>query len=488
MHSSPFDSAVRLAVAIREGRETSEDLTTAYLQRIRQHNPELHALVQDDEDVARRDARERDADLRSNVLRGPLHGVPVTVKESFDMKGLRTTVNLKMLADNIATSDAMVVRRLREAGAVIVGKTNLPTMLSDFQSFGPLYPTANNPHDPARTPGGSTGGGGAAVAAGLTALEIGSDIGGSIRVPAHFCGVFGLKPTENSLMHGDGHVPPVPTARGGYVSMASVGPLARTMDDIELAWSLIDQPTWSYFHHLPQRPATQRALADYRVAWFSEAGGIACGEDTRLVLASFIDKLESAGVTSVEQPLDLAWWREAYAIWALLFGVIAGQDTPWIGRVLLRRQLGRMARGTSMGIMGPLGKGLGLDLLAFVRALRRRMALVARLEQQFRGVDFIVSPVAAGPAFPHNHRHEPIALEGRSLPYMDYVAAFTVAYNACGNPALVVPAGRSREGLPIGLQIAGPHYSEPDLIRFGKLIEQLGAASFTPPERYAVAS
>ena len=270
--------------------------------------------------------------------------------------------------------------------------------------------------------------------------------------------------------------------------MASVGPLARTMDDVELAWSLIEQPTWSYFRHLPQRPAGEKSLAEYRVAWFAEAGGIACDEDTRRVLASFVGKLQSAGVTSVERPLDPEWWREAYQIWALLFGVIAGQDTPWIGRVLLRRQLGRMARGTSMGILEPLGKGLGLDLIAFVRALRRRIALVAGLEHHLRDVDFIVSPVAAGPAFLHNHSHEPIDLDGRTLPYMDYVAPFTVAYNACGNPALVVPAGRSRQGLPIGLQIAGPHYSEPDLIRFGRLVEQLGAAAFTPPERYAVAT
>jgi hypothetical protein len=161
---------------------------------------------------------------------------PSPSKRRSTSAAFETTVNFPRLKNNVAVSDALVARRLKEAGATILGKTNVPTMLSDYQTFGPLYPTANNPYDLTRTPGGSTGGGASAVAAGLTTLEIGSDLGGSIRVPAHFCGVFGLKPTEDGGIHGDGHVPPLPNAPGGFVAMAWVGPLARTMADIELAW------------------------------------------------------------------------------------------------------------------------------------------------------------------------------------------------------------------------------------------------------------
>lgn len=484
MTATHFSPAVQLASSVRDGQETSEALTTAYVERIRNHNPALNAIVQASEQDALREARERDADLATNLEPGRLHGVPVTVKEAFDMKGLTTTVNFPQLKDNVATSDSLVVQRLRAAGAVILGKTNVPTMLADYQSFGPLYPTATNPYDTGRTPGGSTGGGAAALAAGLTALEIGSDIGGSIRVPAHFCGLFGLKPTENSLVHGEGHVPPVPGARGGYVSMASVGPLARTMADIDLAWSIIGAPSWNYLSHLPQKPAAAKRLNEYRIGWFSDPPGFACGTETRTVLEAFLRRLEYAGVTCLERSLDRDWWNEAYQLWGLLFGSIMSQDIPWVGRLITKWQFSRMGRGASIPVLRSLMRGLDRDFMAFTGGLRRRMKLIDSFRQQFDDVDFVVCPVAAGPAFPHNHTHGPIELEGREIPYMDYVAPFTVPFNACGNPVLVVPAGRTATGLPIGLQIAAPHYAERDLIHFGELVEEIGVASFSPPDGY----
>jgi amidase len=191
MGDSAFASASEHATSIREKRTSCQQLAELYINRIHQYNPALHALVISTEAEALRTARERDADLKHGIVRGPLHGVPVTVKEAFNLAGFRTTVNFPPLKNNIAATDALIVKRLKAAGASILGKTNIPTMLSDCQSFGPLYPTANNPYDVTRTPGGSTGGGAAAVAAGLTTIEIGSDIGGSIRLPAHFCACSG---------------------------------------------------------------------------------------------------------------------------------------------------------------------------------------------------------------------------------------------------------------------------------------------------------
>ena len=474
MADSPYASASELATSIREQDVSCQALAELYVGRIRQYNPALNAIVISNEADAIRTARERDDDLRQHIVRGPLHGVPVTVKESFNLSGLKTTVNFPRLKNNVATGDALIVRRLKEAGATILGKTNIPTMLSDYQSFGPLYPTANNPYDVTRTPGGSTGGGAAAVAAGLTTFEIGSDIGGSIRVPSHFCGVFGLKPTENAAMHGEGHVPPEPNSRSGFVAMASMGPLARSMADIELAWKVINQPEWKYFLHLPQKPQVKTTLGDYKVAWFADAGSVACGEETKQALSTFVRRLEAGGVITEERPFDDRWLNEAYAVFGLLFGSIAGQDAPWIVRQIMKRQFSRMGAGTTTRILEPLKAGLNLRFTAFSRALKRRVELVQELQRRFEACDFIISPVAAGPAFRHNHQHRPIDLDGRTVPYIDYVMPFVSIYNACGNPVLAVPAGRSADGLPIGLQIAAPHYAEAELIHFGKLIEQLG--------------
>ncbi len=483
MADSPFAPATAQAADIRDGRTSSHDRVRLYLDRIRRHNPTLHAIVIGNEDDAVRTARERDEELKNGAVRGPLHGVAVTVKESFNIAGLKTTVNTPQLRHNVATSDAFVVQRVKEAGAAILGKTNIPTMLADFQSYGPIYPAANNPWDTARTPGGSTGGGAAAVAAGLTAMEFGSDMGGSIRLPSHFCGVFGLKPTDNMGMHGEGHVPPLPGSRSGFVAMASAGPLARTMADIELAWTVINEASWRYFFHLPARPRGKRHLEQYRVAWFDDAGRVSCGDDTRRVLGEFIRTLEGAGVRTAKRSFDQAWLDSAYAVWGILFGAILGQDSSWIVRQIIKYQLRTMGRGAVTPMLGALHTGLNLRFVDVSRAIKQRMDLVAELDRQFDEYDFIVSPIAAGPAFRHNHKSRPVNLDGTTLAYGDYVLPFTAPYSACGNPVLVVPAGRSASGLPIGLQIAAPHYAEEELIHFGKLVEQLGMR-FVPPEGY----
>jgi amidase len=321
------------------------------------------------------------------------------------------------------------------------------------------------------------------VAAGLTTLEIGSDINGSIRIPAHFCGVFGLKPTENMPMHGEGHVPPVPNSRGGFVAMASVGPLARTMSDIELGWRQINRQAWSYFSHLPSKPRVKNALSDYRIAWFDNAGRVECGNETRTTLGALIQRLESAGVKCENRPFDPSWLDQAYAVWGQLYGTMLGQDAPWLLRQVLKFRFARMGTGASIDLAAPVKTGLGLDFKGFSRALEQRKELVKELQRRFDDYDFIISPVATGPAFAHNPKHAPIELDGRTISYLDYAMPFVTSYNACGNPALVIPAGRSGGGLPIGLQIAAPHYAEDELIHFGTLVERLGA-TFAPPRGY----
>ena len=478
--STAFAPVSAVAESIRAREVSCLDVVSLYCRRIRKYNPGLHAIVSDNEASAMRGAAERDSEMARQIVRGPLHGVAVTVKESFDLAGLATTANFRLFKNNVARSDALVVERLKEAGAVILGKTNVPVMLADYQTFGPLYPVANNPFDRRCTPGGSSGGGAAAVAAGLTGFEIASDLGGSIRVPAHFCGVFGLKPTENGAILGDGHVPPPPGKTGGYLAMASIGPLARNMLDIELAWRVINQPSGKVPYRAPQKPRTKTALCDYKIAWFDNAVDVPCGEETKRVLHAFLGKLNAAGVEQEHRTFDSEWLVAACQVWSSLLGTMVGQHAPWLARQLMKYQFSKLSHGSVMNVSGPWKTGLDLRFRDFSRALGLRRELVRDLDRRFEEYDFIVSPVAAGPAFLHNPKRRPIEMDGRFTAYLDYAMPFTVCYNACGNPALVVPAGRDSNGLPIGVQIAAPHYGEPELIHFGKLIERLGFSCQQP--------
>jgi amidase len=233
-----FKSATDLARAIARGELSSREALDLYLARIEKHNPAVNAVIALRADEARREAEQADAALRKGGHRGPLHGVPMTVKESFDVAGLPTTWGVEKLRNNIAAQDALAVRRLRAAGAVVFGKTNVPYLLSDWQSYNCVYGTSNNPWDVSRSPGGSSGGSAAALAAGLTGLELGSDIGSSIRNPAHYCGVYGHKTTYGIASPG-GQAPP------GVVSipdLSVIGPLGRSAVDLELGLGIIAGP------------------------------------------------------------------------------------------------------------------------------------------------------------------------------------------------------------------------------------------------------
>lgn len=481
----PFATAHDMADLILQKKATAEALTHLYLDRIKKYNHQLHCMVVIDEAGALATARVRDRELKEGIIRGSLHGVPVSVKESFNLKGHKTTVNFPLLKNNVATKDAVVVQRLRDAGAVILGKSNVPTLLSDNQTRGPLFPTANNPWDTSLTTGGSTGGGAAAIAAGLTTFEIGTDIGGSIRNPASFCGIFGLKPTENQYIQ-SGHVPPLPGSKGGYISMASIGPLARSMGDIALAWQVIHQAEWKYLNSLPVHSMAPKygRLSDYKVGWFDHCGQVVCSPSAQNVLHTGLEKLAKKGLKIHEIKLDERWLQETFEVWSSLFAFVSGQQAPWILRQIMKIKFSRQSRGTHLRGLKNLKKSLGMDFRVFSRTLAKRQRIIAELIGLFQEYDFIISPTSPGPAFPHNPKHKPIAYEGQRYPYPDYNFPFTFPYNACGNPALVLPGGVSAQKLPIGIQIAGPHFSEHELIHFGLLAEQAGLR-FHPPDGYS---
>lgn len=462
---------------------SAQDITQAYYQQISRHNKQLHAIVIDNSEAAIRQAQALDQQLANGLSCGPLHGVPVTVKESFNLAGSKTTVNYPPLKNNVAQQDSILVQRLKEAGAIILGKTNIPLLLADVQTFGPLYPTCNNPWDLTRTPGGSTGGGAAAVAAGMSSFELGSDIGGSIRNPSNFCGLFGLKPTQNS--HGqDGHVPPLPKRPRGFAAMASTGPLARTMDDIALAYAVCYQPRWDYQRYLPvnvQRPM-HHSLADYRVGYFDEQLGMGCSADTQHALSTMVSNLQAAGATVEKIQPDPQLMSRILENWVRLFGFVAGQDVNWVMRQGMRWMFGKDIKGSRINAKRALKQGLSLNFQAFTSALYEQQACIAEFSRYFDDYDVILSPTSAGPAFKHNHKHAPIDLDGEAVHYVDYAFLFVMPYNLMGNPVLTVPTGPGKTtGLPIGLSFAAPLHADDALIHFGKLIEASGYRFQAPP-------
>ena len=283
-----------MAQAIREHKITSLELTKHVLERIELHNPRLNAIVTLMREEALERSRAADKALRGGDLWGPLHGVPITIKDCFEISGVRTTSGSPSLKDHVPENDAVAVARLRAAGGIILGHTNVPIMAGDWQSYNKIFGTTNNPWNLERTPGGSTGGGAAAVAAGLSFLSLGSDIGGSIRIPSHFCGVYGHKPTLNVIPL-RGHIPPPPGGPPGpplYLPVA--GPLARNAEDLKIALEVLGGPdaedAKAYRWNLP--PARHRSLSDYRLGYVLNHPACPVSTDVKTVIQCAVDALQ----------------------------------------------------------------------------------------------------------------------------------------------------------------------------------------------------
>ena len=477
-----YQTASRLAQAIRDRAISSEAAVQAHLDHIAAHNERLNALVILRTAAALERAREADAALARGEVWGPLHGVPITVKEAFNMKGLKTTINFKPLKNHVAAEDAVVVTRLNEAGAVILGKTNIPTLLADYQADGPIYGRTNNPYDLTRTPGGSTGGGAAAVAAGLSPLELGSDMGGSVRVPSHFCGLFGLKPTENTLPM-QGHIPPLPGTKGGVLFMANFGPLARSLDDVKLAFDIIKGPDYRDVKAPPiqWQPPSGRTLSDYKLAWTNTFGPFSADAETCTLLDDLARQISKQGAAIAKQTPSEFDFEEAWGVWGNIFGYVMGEDAPPPIRLLMKlqwmRQPGRAAKGIS--------KGLSVNFVHYARTVKKRQAFIARLQAFFDDYDFWLCPTAMTPAFPHCKPGTDLDVDGRKTPYFAAAGAFATIFNLTGHPGLIIPLGQSRSGLPIGLQIVGPYWSEPELFHFASHLAAL-TPGFQAPKGYAV--
>lgn len=496
-----FQTAMQLAEGIRRGLFSSVEVLEAHLRQVAKHNPRLNALVTIDEEGARRRAQEADEALARGELWGPLHGVPVTLKDAWETAGMRTTCGSMRLKDHLPQADSTVAARLKAAGAILYAKSNLPEMAMDVQTDNDLFGRTHNPWDPSRTPGGSTGGGAAALAAGLSALEVGSDLGGSIRIPAHFCGVFGLKATHQRLSMA-GHIPPLPGGRPGGLlgSMVSAGPLARSAADLRLALTLLAGPDRRSVD-LPPVPCAgeeEKPWSEYRIAWADELGAPVC-QEARTAIAHLVSDLEKLGSQVVYARPDLFGLQDLLETYGELLGAglaSAGFKPPLPGFLL--KLLAGSVKGMGRGYL----TGMGATLADYVRFTERQTMAVQLVERFFLGdggrrgdggrpVDAWIIPVTCTPAFAHRafksqseRSSATLDVDGLPVDFFTAVQGCCVPFNITGSPAVVIPIGLTAAGLPIGAQIVGPRWSEMRLLALAEKISREVSGPFCPPPGY----
>ena len=466
--------------ALDRGEISSAELTEMHLQRIDEVNGPLNAIINVTADRARAEAAEADA-RRAKGERAALLGLPITMKESNAIAGLPQSAGIAELKGLVAEEDGPVGARVMAAGAVLLGQTNIPVALSDWQADSPVYGRTNNPWDLDRSPGGSTGGGSAALAAGLTPLEFGSDIGGSVRIPAAFCGVYGHRPSE-TLVPRVGSFPGA--NRPNAAALLGVqGPLARSAYDLELGLDVIAGPealedvAW----RLELPAARAEALREFRVGVLEPLPGVEVDEE----MAARVDELagwlvsEGAAVRTVSLPFD---FHEYFADY---FKLLSHRTSGFISRED-RQAIALQVRDKEDERARLRGEALTMWAFELHQLIDRREAYRFAFRSFFQDVDVLLSPMALGPAFKHTpdlpFDSRTITVNGKTISYSDTIYYPALAILA-GQPATAFPGGLSREGLPIGLQAIGPYLEDRTPLRFAQLVED-GWRKFEAPPGY----
>jgi amidase len=469
MHELNFLSAVSMSEQIRRKQLSPVELVESHLTRIQELNPKLNAFVQIDAEGARQQARAAEGAVRTGEKLGRLHGVPISVKSAIDVAGLRCESGSRLRAGIVAARDAPLVSRLRQAGAIVLGVTNTPELLMAWETDNLLYGRTNSPWDPERTPGGSSGGEAAAIAAGMSAGGVGSDGGGSIRVPAHFSGICGLKPTPGRIP-ATGHFP---VSAGPFALIGVVGPMARTATDLKVLFEVMQgsddgDPSAA---PVPVSWPEPDALKRLRIGYFEDDGRTPVTEATRAAVRTAAEALQRAGFQV--EPFRPEGLELARQLWWKIFGVAGGM------------LLGPMMKGHEAEI-GPLLKQFsswvaaepshtGESLLeTWVQRDLVRMQIFAQMCEY----PVLLCPAAAIPAFRHGERSWQI--EGKTVQYLD-AWSYAEWFNLLGTPAVVVPVGKSPEGLPIGVQIVARPWEEEIVLSVAEALEEQRGEWQPPP-------
>jgi amidase len=452
-------TASRLAAAIAAKDISSRELLDLYLSRIDRLNPAVNAVVTLDADRARSAAEAADAATARGESRGPLHGLPITIKDAIEVEGVRSTGGAVELTDHVPAHDAVAVARLKAAGAIVFGKTNVPRWSGDLQTYNEIFGTTNNPWDTSRVPGGSSGGPATAVACGFTSFELGTDIGGSIRIPSHCCGVFGLKPSFGVVPQ-RGYLDQV----GGGSTDADInvfGPIARSAEDLHLLLGVLAAPeperALAWRVEMPQPRHAE--LGSYRIGVWLEEAACPIDRDELAVLRSAVERIAAAGAKVEEAHPPVEFGAQV----ALFNEMIVAAISP------------------SMG--GEVGDAVSGSHYQWLRAERERARLRSIWADWFESYDLLLCPVLPTPAFPHNQEGElftrTLTVNGEDVPYLNCVL-WTGLIGVIGLPAAVPPVGRTSDGLPIGLQVVAPYLRDRDAVHAAGLLAE-AAGGYTPP-------
>ena len=479
-----YKSARELSKALRAKKVSAFELARDAIACIERHNSKINAICVRDFARALDAARAADAALgRGNA--GPLTGIPMTVKESFNVAGLPTTWGFAEQKDFVAKEDALIVARAKAAGAVVLGKTNVPVRLADWQSYNEIYGTTNNPFDLGRTPGGSSGGSSAALAAGFGALSLGSDIGGSLRSPAHYCGVYAHKPTH-ALVPARGHtLPPLPALPYAR-DLAVVGPMSRSAGDLSDLLDVIADPDElesGRGYRLALPAARHAEMREFRVLALDSHPLLPTAASVRAAIERLAAHLAKSGARVARESKLLPDLADSTRLYMRLLYAIMTAALPSDELEPMKAAAAQL-KSDDASLAAERLRGSTLSHRDWIVCDSRRAGLRAQWRALFREFDAVICPVMPTPAFPHDHSPDQelrrIAIDGKEYCYVDQLVWPGVA-TCPGLPATAIPLGLSPEGLPIGAQIVGPWLEDRTTLKLAELIEQTYGRFVAPP-------